>query len=157
MTAQKNSDQANVVAFPPMLFGTTLLIGVLLSYIFPTPLLSPMTALAIGLVLFGIGVITLLLAFQGMIQHKTTIHPKGATTAIVSNGLYRYTRNPMYLSLTLIYIGVSVATNAWWGLLLLIPLLVVVQKGIVEREEHYLTQKFGEEYLSYKAQVRRWL
>jgi len=157
MAAQTNSDKANVVAFPPLLFGATLLIGVLLSYIFPTPFLARPTALTIGLVLFGIGVITLLLAFQGMIQHKTTIHPKGATTAIVSNGLYRYTRNPMYLSLTLIYVGVSVATNAWWGLLLLIPLLMVVQKGIVEREEQYLTQKFGEEYLSYKAQVRRWL
>jgi len=157
MTTQKNSDKANVVAFPPLLFGATLVIGVLLSYLFPTPLLSPTTALVIGLVLLISGVITLLLAFQGMIQHKTTIHPKGATTAIVSNGLYRYTRNPMYLSLTLIYVGVSVATNAWWGLLLLIPLLLVVQKGIVEREEQYLTQKFGEEYLSYKSQVRRWL
>ena len=92
-----------------------------------------------------------------MIQHKTTIHPKGATTAIVSTGLYRYTRNPMYLSLTLIYMGVSVAINAWWGLLLLIPLLVVVQKGIIEQEEAYLSRKFGEEYLRYKAQVRRWL
>ncbi|GAB3779377.1 isoprenylcysteine carboxylmethyltransferase family protein [Spirosoma horti] len=157
MTAQKNSDKANVIAFPPLLFGATLVIGVLLSYIFPTPLLARHTALTIGLVLLISGVITLLLAFQGMIQHKTTIHPNGATTAIVSNGLYRYTRNPMYLSLTLIYVGVSVATNAWWGLLLLIPLLFVVQKGIVEREEQYLAQKFGEEYLSYKAQVRRWL
>ncbi|SOD97734.1 hypothetical protein [Spirosoma fluviale] len=53
--------------------------------------------------------------------------------------------------------GVSVAMNAWWGLLLLIPLLVVVQKGIVEREEQYLIRKFGQDYLSYKAQVRRWL
>ncbi|AUD03463.1 isoprenylcysteine carboxylmethyltransferase family protein [Spirosoma pollinicola] len=140
-----------------MLFGATLLIGLLVSYAFPTPVVEPKTALVIGLMLLIIGVITLLLAFRGMIQHKTTIHPKGATTAIVRNGLYRYTRNPMYLSLTLIYLGVSVAMNAWWGLLLLIPLLVVVQKGIVEREEQYLIRKFGQDYLSYKAQVRRWL
>ncbi|GAB3907110.1 hypothetical protein GCM10028803_40600 [Larkinella knui] len=157
MTTEKNADRAGVIAFPPLLFGSTLLLGLGLRYVFPTPFLALLPALSIGAVLLIIGVVSLLLAFRGMIQHKTTIHPSGTTTAIVRNGLYRYTRNPMYLSLTLIYMAVSVATNAWWGLLLLIPLLGVVQKGIIEREEQYLTRKFGDEYLSYKAQVRRWL
>ncbi|MFD2934941.1 methyltransferase family protein [Spirosoma flavum] len=157
MTTDKNADHARVIAFPPLLFGSTLLLGLGISYVFPTPVLSTSIALRIGLVWLSVGVSTLLLAFRGMIHHKTTIHPKGATTAIVSNGLYRYSRNPMYVSLTLIYIGVSMGTNAWWGLFLLIPLLLVVQKGIIEREEEYLTRKFGEEYLSYKAMVRRWL
>lgn len=98
----------------------------------------------------------LLLAFRQMIRNKTTIHPAGTTTTIVRNGLYAYTRNPMYIALSLLYIGVCVMTNAYWGLLLLGPLLIAVQKGIIEREEHYLTQKFGDEYLRYKGQVRRW-
>ena len=157
MATIENTDHAGVIAFPPLLFGSTLFLGLLISYVFPAPVLSTITALIIGLVLLSVGVLTLLLAFRGMIRHKTTIHPNGATTAIVSNGLYRYSRNPMYLSLTLIYIAVSVAFNAWWGLLLLIPLLLVVQKGIIEREEIYLTRKFGTGYLSYKARVRRWL
>lgn len=157
MATEKNTDQAGVIAFPPLLFGGTLLLGLLMSYVFPTPLLPRPAALTIGLVLVIIGVSTLLLSFRAMIRHNTTINPSGVTTTIVRNGLYRHTRNPMYLSLTLIYIGVSVATNAWWGLLLLIPLLMVVQKGIIEREEAYLTRKFGDDYLRYKAQVGRWL
>ena len=156
MTVQKNTDQAGVIAFPPLLFGATLLIGLLIGYVFPMPLLPRITALTIGGGLLLVGVSTLLLSFRAMIKHKTTINPNGVTTTIVKSGIYRYTRNPMYLSLTLIYFGVSVAANAWWGLLLLIPLLIVVQKGIIEREEAYLTGKFGNDYLSYKAQVRRW-
>lgn len=157
MATSEKIDHAGVIAFPPMLFGSTLLLGLLISYVFPTPVLPASIALSIGLVLLSVGVSTLLMAFRGMIHHKTTIHPKGATTTLVRDGLYRYTRNPMYLSLTIIYLAVSVATNAWWGLLLVIPLLLVVQKGIIEREEAYLTRKFSDDYLRYKAQVRRWL
>jgi protein-S-isoprenylcysteine O-methyltransferase Ste14 len=157
MTTNELPDRANVVAFPPLLFGSTFLVGLLLRFIFPTPLLPRFTAISIGLLLTIIGVLVLLLAFRQMIQNKTTIHPAGKTTTIVSNGLYRYTRNPMYLALTFIYAGLSIIANAFWGLLLLVPLLIVVQKGIIEREELYLTRKFGDEYLRYKAQVRRWL
>lgn len=157
MTGASTSDRAGVIAFPPMLYGSTLVLGLLLSYLFPTPLLRAPLVLSLGAILTIIGVSTLLLAFRGMIQHQTTIHPNGATTAIVSTGIYRYSRNPMYLSLTLIYVAVSVMANAWWGLLLLVPLLMVVQRGIVEREEQYLIRKFGDEYRRYQTQVRRWL
>lgn len=157
MATENQPDRAGVIAFPPLLFGGTLAVGLLLRFLFPTPVLERKTALLIGITLALIGLFTLLLAFRQMIQHKTTIHPKGATTTIVSDGLYAYTRNPMYLALTLLYVGVCVMTNAYWGLLLLVPLLVVVQKGIIEREERYLIRKFGDEYLHYKARVRRWI
>ena len=153
----KTPDRANVIAFPPLLFGSTLALGVLLRFLFPTPLLPAGTALLIGAALVLIGLPMLLLAFRQMIRNKTTIHPAGTTTTIVRNGLYAYTRNPMYIALTLIYMGGCVMANAYWGFLLLVPLLVAVQKGIIEREERYLTHKFGEEYLRYKAGVRRWL
>lgn len=157
MTTNESPDQAGVIAFPPLLFGSTLLVGLLLRFLFPTPVLPTTTALLAGAGLLAIGIPVLLLAFRQMIQNKTTINPSGSTTTIVGNGLYAYTRNPMYLALTLIYVGVCIMANAYWGLLLLIPLLIVVQKGIIEREEAYLTRKFGDEYLHYKARVRRWL
>lgn len=157
MNTEPIPDRAGVVAFPPLLFGGTWAVGLLLRFLFPTPLLPDGIVRLIGAALLLIGLPILLLAFRQMIRHKTTIHPGGATTTIVGTGIYAYTRNPMYLALTLLYIGGCVVANAYWGLLLLIPLLRIVQKGIIEREEQYLTRKFGGEYLRYKARVRRWL
>jgi protein-S-isoprenylcysteine O-methyltransferase Ste14 len=63
----------------------------------------------------------------------------------------------MYLGLTTIFIGISTITNAWFSFILLFPLLMICQKGIIEREEKYLTRKFGNEYLDYQSKVRRWI
>jgi protein-S-isoprenylcysteine O-methyltransferase Ste14 len=63
----------------------------------------------------------------------------------------------MYLSLTLLYLGLTSLINSLWMLLLVMPLMVVMQRGVVEREEQYLEAKFGEEYLRYKMWVRRWI
>lgn len=157
MNTEQTPDRAGVVAFPPLLFGSTFAVGLLLRFLFPTPLLPSGIAVLIGVALLLTGLPILLLAFRQMIRHKTTIHPGGTTTTIVTTGIYAYTRNPMYLALTLLYIGGCVMANAYWGLLLLIPLLRVVQKGIIEREEQYLIRKFNGEYLRYQARVRRWL
>jgi protein-S-isoprenylcysteine O-methyltransferase Ste14 len=87
----------------------------------------------------------------------TNIKPSQPTTAIVQTGPFRFSRNPLYISLTLFYLGVCLMFNALWPLLLLPPLLVVVQRGIIYREERYLEAKFGEEYRDYRRRVRRWL
>jgi protein-S-isoprenylcysteine O-methyltransferase Ste14 len=88
------------------------------------------------------------------------------TTALVTEGPCRYSRNPLYVALTLLYLGVAFLVNALWILLLIVPVLVVIRYGIIAREEAYLTRKFGEAYLTrkfgeayrqYTTQVRRWL
>jgi protein-S-isoprenylcysteine O-methyltransferase Ste14 len=84
-------------------------------------------------------------AFRTMTSAQTAVDPSKPTTAIVSEGVFRFSRNPLYLSLTLLYIGVSLLFSAIWALLLLLPLLVVVQVGVIQREEVYLERKFGEE------------
>ena len=157
MATSDTSDRAGVIAFPPLLFGSTFLLGLLLRWLFPTPLLHRPLNLLLGGTLLIIGLLVLRMAFREMTRAHTTIHPGGSTTAIVSTGIYAYTRNPMYLAVTVLYVGGCVVLNAWWGLLLLIPLLMVVQKGVIEREERYLTRKFGDEYVRYRARVRRWL
>ena len=157
MATENQPDRAGVIMFPPLLFGGMLAVGLLLRFLFPTPVLDRLPALLIGGAFVLVGLPMLLMAFRMMIRNRTTIHPAGATTTIVSDGIYAYTRNPMYLALTLMYVGVCVMANAYWGLLLLIPLLMVVQKGIIEREERYLTRKFGDQYLRYKARIRRWI
>ena len=76
---------------------------------------------------------------------------------MVVRGPYRFTRNPMYLGLVCITAGLALLTNALWPLILLPIVIVIVRRAVIDREEHYLTAKFGEEYLRYKARVRRWL
>jgi len=76
---------------------------------------------------------------------------------MVTEGPFHYSRNPAYLSMTMIYTGIASLANALWALLLLPVALLVMQRGVIEREERYLERKFGEEYLRYKAQVRRWV
>jgi protein-S-isoprenylcysteine O-methyltransferase Ste14 len=110
-----------------------------------------------GYIWIIVGFLVLLTAVRQLNKIKTTVHPDGVTTAIVSSGIFKYSRNPIYLSFTLLYLGVVLLSNAIIGLVLLVPLLSITQKGIIEREEKYLLKKFGEEYAHYKSTVRRWI
>jgi protein-S-isoprenylcysteine O-methyltransferase Ste14 len=96
-------------------------------------------------------------ALRVLRRAQTTFDTMKPTTAIVTAGPFRYSRNPLYGSLTLLYLGVASLINALWIVLLVVPLLVVIQRGVIGREEAYLERKFGEEYLNYKARVRRWI
>jgi protein-S-isoprenylcysteine O-methyltransferase Ste14 len=87
----------------------------------------------------------------------TNVRPDQPTLAVVTDGPFRYSRNPLYLGLTGLYVGVTLLADALWPLVLLGPLLGVVQRGVVRREERYLAAKFGAPYLAYQARVRRWL
>jgi protein-S-isoprenylcysteine O-methyltransferase Ste14 len=88
----------------------------------------------------------------------TSVLPFGdRTTAIVSDGPYRLTRNPMYVGMTLLYIGLAAATGVMWALAVLPIVLLVIRYYVIAREETYLAAKFGDAYLEYKARVRRWI
>jgi protein-S-isoprenylcysteine O-methyltransferase Ste14 len=151
------ADKPGVIAFPPALYGVTLAIGVALSFFFPVSFLPLSISLPLAaLVLMAAGWFSTS-AFRTMTRAQTAIDPEKPATAIVSDGAFRFSRNPLYLSLTLLYIGISLLLNAVWAFALLLPLLAVVQIGVIQREEIYLERKFGDEYLRYKAQVRRWL
>ncbi len=154
---ERMSDNAGVIAFPPALYAGTLLIGLILSFVFPIDFLPRSVALVLGaLAIICAGAIAIS-AFRVMNRAQTAVNPSQPTTTIVSDGVFSWSRNPIYLSLTLLYIGIALLFSALWALLLLLPLLVIVQIGIVKREEIYLERKFGDEYLRYKASVRRWV
>jgi len=92
-----------------------------------------------------------------MMRAGTNVDPTQPATVLVVDGPFKYTRNPLYLSLTLLYAGIAILVNSLWTMLLLPVVLVVMRKGVVDREERYLARKFGEQYLRYKASVRRWI
>jgi len=87
----------------------------------------------------------------------TTLDVDKPVSTLVQDGPFRYSRNPGYLSLTMIYAGIAILRNALWAILLLPLLVLITQREVIEREERYLERTFGEEYLAYKRRVRRWV
>jgi protein-S-isoprenylcysteine O-methyltransferase Ste14 len=120
-------------------------------------LLPPVLANVLGGLSFILAVILAVLASRTMRQAGTNVNPSQPTTAIVSDGPFRFTRNPLYLSLTLLYSSISLLANALWPMLMLPIVLIIIERGVIAREERYLEDKFGEEYTHYKARVRRWI
>jgi protein-S-isoprenylcysteine O-methyltransferase Ste14 len=96
-------------------------------------------------------------AVLNLLAREAALAPLLPTTTIVESGPYRFGRNPIYLSMFLGLIGLALAVNNLWLLLMLVPFALVIRYGVVAREEAYLERKFGEVYRGYRARVRRWL
>lgn len=102
----------------------------------------------------------LLVSFAGaglFLRRGTAIIPYKPATSLVTSGIYRWTRNPMYVGMALIYLGLAILSNNLASLILLPLVLAIVQTQVIAREEAYLERAFGNEYIAYKNQVRRWI
>ena len=150
-------DTAQVLVLPPLVYGAAFIMGLLLHLLFPLPILSTTLARGIGVVCVLVSLPLALATLRVLSRAHTPVDPMKPTTALVTEGPFRYSRNPIYLALTLLYVGVALLINALWILLLVVPALVVLRYGVIAREEAYLTRKFGDAYRQYTAQVRRWL
>ena len=150
-------DTAGVIAPPPLIYLSGLAVGFGLEALLPGGSLPAAVRWGGGGVLVLAGA-ALLASFNTAFTRKgTAVEPWKPTTAIVTTGPYRLTRNPAYLGMTLVYIGIAVLANALWVLVPLPVVLVVIDRGVIAREERYLERKFGREYIEYKACVRRWM
>ena len=147
---------AGVVAPPPLIYALPLIAGLLFQHWHPVGFVPSALAAPLGITFLVLGLIggPAVFAFR---RAGTSPEPWRATTALVTAGPYRFTRNPMYLGLTLIYVGVAVWANALWPIVLLPAVLVVMHYGVIKREERYLERIFGDEYREYRRRVRRWL
>ena len=110
-----------------------------------------------AVVVLAAGLIIGLLAAGLFRRAGTDVKPWRSSTALVTDGPYRWTRNPMYLGMCLVYVGLAIAADSLAALLLLIPVLIIIQTQVIAREERYLEGKFGDEFRAYTARVRRWL
>ena len=154
---ETKSDSPGVIAPPPLIYLGGLAMGVVLHWLKPLPFVPENLALPLGVAFILISIALVVTAVRAFIKAKTNIDVRKPTTSIMSTGPYHYTRNPIYLSMALLTIGIGIWVNTIWILVALVPVLLVIQFGVIAREETYLTKKFGEEYLRYKASVRRWL
>ena len=150
-------DNAGVVAPPPLIYAGPLLLGLLLNRKSGVPFLPRAVARFLGWSLLGGGVLLMGWFLRTMRRADTPVDPREPVSRLVTTGPFRYTRNPAYLALTMIYTGVASLANALSCMLLLPAVVLVMQRGVIEREESYLEDRFGEDYLRYKAQVRRWI
>jgi protein-S-isoprenylcysteine O-methyltransferase Ste14 len=146
------------LSFPtPLYYAAGLTLGFILHLVLPIPLLSETLTLTIGLVLIVAGGALGGLAILAFRKSDTSLSAAVPSRALVLDGPYRRSRNPMYLSLAVLYAGFTFLLNAVAALLLLPLVIWLVQRRAIESEEHYLEQKFGDAYRQYKTRVRRWL
>jgi protein-S-isoprenylcysteine O-methyltransferase Ste14 len=150
-------DNPGVIAPPPILYGIAFAVGNLLQWVVPVRILPANIATCMGLALLASGAALATWSRRTMQGAGTNVHPALPATALVMAGPFRFSRNPMYLARTLLYLGLGCLLNALWVLALLAPLLLIMHYGVIEREERYLGAKFGEAYLRYQADVRRWV
>jgi protein-S-isoprenylcysteine O-methyltransferase Ste14 len=152
-------DVAGVIALPPLIILGFLAVATVLEAVLPLPVLLAHSRARyfVGAVLAAGGFVMIAMGTRLFAAAGTNIPPTMPTTALVVDGIYGRTRNPLYLGTTLIYLGLSVAAGSLWAIGLLVPLLWVINVGVVKREERYLERKFGDAYRAYKARVRRWI
>jgi protein-S-isoprenylcysteine O-methyltransferase Ste14 len=152
-----SADSPGVVAMPPFLYGGAFLLVLLLQALWRLPIVERGSLLWPGLVLAATGVGIAVWGRRTMVAAGTNVRPSLPATAIVTTGPFRFSRNPLYCSLTLLFLGLTALVNSWWGVIVLVPLLLVMHVGVVLREERYLERKFGETYRQYRTSVRRYL
>jgi len=132
-------------------------ISVLVHLFIRVPIMGYSICLICGIVLIILAPTLALSALITMKAAGTNVDPAKPALTIVRGGPFRFTRNPMYLALCLVQIALGFFLNDWVTLLFVVPLALILHYGVVLREERYLTVKFGEPYLQYKREVRRWI
>lgn len=151
------ADNPGVVARPPLLYLGAFLIVIVCRWFLPLPIDADGRGLVPGLALVALGLGTAIWGRRTMQAAGTNINPALPANTIVSSGPFRFSRNPLYLCVTLMYLGLTLAVDTWWGIVVLVPLIIVMHFGVVLREERYLERKFGESYRHYRSTVRRYL
>ena len=142
---------------PPLIYAGALALGLVANKVYPMAFLPRAVSRVLGLPLIVGGLAIGLLSFREMRRAETNVDPYKPASAIVTEEPYRFTRNPLYVGMTLVYSGITALFNAFPAAILFPLALAVMRGGVIEREERYLERKFGDEYLAYKARVRRWL
>jgi protein-S-isoprenylcysteine O-methyltransferase Ste14 len=158
---KQTRDTPGVIAPPPIIFLAFLLIGFVIEGFAPASIHgagsnSNLWWIAAG-VLIGSGVLLMIAGIMNFTRASTPVPTRLPTTALVTSGIHGIMRNPIYVAMFLIYLGIAAAANNLWIVILVVPLALIIRYGVVAREEAYLEGKFGDAYRAYKSRVRRWI
>ena len=146
--------------WPPVIYGTAIIVSLLLAWRMPLIFVPDAALFALRLIGIAVVILGMLMIFGAARLFRgagTPVAPTEPTSALVTDGIYRWTRNPMYLALSSMLLGIALATGSLWFFIGLAVAIFAVTKLAIEKEEIYLADKFGASYLDYKAHVRRWI
>jgi protein-S-isoprenylcysteine O-methyltransferase Ste14 len=158
--SKPSNDRPNVIAFPPLILVITIALGFALQWLMPLGWIVRIDQtwrIGVGAIVAVIGALITIRGARALAHRGTNINPMLPTLAIATEGIFRWTRNPMYVGGTFLMIGIALIFALDWLLLLLVPSVLILHFGVVMREERYLERKFGDEYRRYKASVPRYL
>jgi protein-S-isoprenylcysteine O-methyltransferase Ste14 len=150
-------EHPGVLAPPPLLYVGALAVALALNWVWPVPIASHPALLWLGVAVVCAGLALNFWGAYSMIRAKTPINPYRPVVTVVDSGAFRVSRNPLYVGLHAIFLGMALILNTLWVLLAWLPLLAVIHYGVVLREERHLEAKFGEPYRRYSSKVRRYL
>ena len=152
------ADTANVIIRPPIAWALAVLAGLTLQWVVSLPFMpASVPAGWVGGMVFVLALALFAWAIATITRAGSNVPPNLPTTTIVETGPYRFTRNPIYLGMFLGLVGLAIAFDSLWLLVMLVPFTLAIRYGVVAREEAYLERKFGDAYRQYRARVRRWL
>ena len=142
---------------PPVYFLLTVLLIAALHWFLPIAKMIDAPLSYIGLLIIAIGFIVVVVPAWAFDTHATTIRPFEESDALVTDGFFRITRNPMYLGMVIILVGVAVLLGTLATFIPIPFFVVLIRQRFILEEEAILAEKFGEKYLEYKSSVRRWM
>jgi protein-S-isoprenylcysteine O-methyltransferase Ste14 len=152
-----HADSPGVTFPPPFIFIGFLVVGLVLGWLWPVGLGGEGWQTWVGGLLIALGLVLMVAGMMKFRRAGTNVPPNRPAVVLVTDGPWQFTRNPLYLSLTLMYLGIGFAADNPWVIVLIVPVLVIIRYAVIAREERYLEHKFGDEYRRYKASVRRWI
>lgn len=156
---ENKKDNPGVYFPPPLIYA-----GIFIAAIFIQKIISIDDTLFHNVIIKIIGVIFLLTAlfflfrgFKKFFESKNSLITIRPSNSLQTTGIYRISRNPMYIGISNVYLGLSCIIGNWWNIFLFPLLILIIQEYVIKREERYLERRFGQEYLDYKSKVRRWI
>ena len=156
---ENKKDHPGIYVPPPIVYALTFLVGVFIQKKAPITdsLFHRQLTKIVGVGLLMIALFFLLRSLRQFVLSKNTLVTIMPANSLQTNGIYNITRNPMYLGLAIVYLGITCLIGNWWNIILCPFLLLIIQQYMITREEKYLERRFGQVYLDYKSKVRRWL
>jgi protein-S-isoprenylcysteine O-methyltransferase Ste14 len=157
MAKEQNHPNINPMVHPPIIALMFVVIAYFLGRFAPLPFVAPVILRNIGLFMTFVGFLLGIGAFIEFRKARTTLDPHGSAKQLVTSGIYRFTRNPIYLGFLLMVIGLPLNSGLYWGAVVAPFYILTMNRLVIEREETYLEGKFKDVFASYKTRVRRWL